>query len=678
MNARLLPILLALTFTLLGCKDANSQKTKSGNIDSKGFVWSTEHFDDVKIIRYQVPGFEKLSLQQKKLVYYLYMAGLSGRDIIYDQNYRHNLHIRRALEKIWMDYTGDKTTTSWKAFELYLKQIWVSSGIHHHYGNEKFIPGFSEAYLDTLLKVTNTKLNTEAKDVIFNPNIDNFRTSLDPSKDLVRNSAVNFYDSGISEQEVDAFFAKIIVPDDPRPISYGLNSKLVRNADGTLSEKVYKQDGMYGAAIKEIIKWLEKAAGVAENKAQGDALRLLIDYYKTGDLKKWDEYNVAWVKATEGDIDYINGFIEVYHDPKGYKASYESLVQIRDFDATERMKVLAENAQWFEDNSPLLPQHKKKEVKGVSYRVVHVLGEAGDVSPTTPIGVNLPNANWIRAEIGSKSVSLGNILDAYNNADGPGMVDEFAHDEAEKKRAKAHGALAAKLHTALHEVVGHASGVIEPGVGETAETLVNYASAIEEGRADLVALYYIYDQKLVDLKLIPSLETGKAQYDAYLRNGLLTQLRRINPGKNIEEAHMRNRAFVSRWVLEKGKAENVVQIITANGKTFVKINDYEKLRVLFGELLREVQRIKSKGDYNAAAALVENYGVKVDPALHQEVLARSERLKIPPYGAFINPRLVPSMNDKGEIIEVKLEYPADFTKQMFEYAKQFSFLPDYN
>ena len=676
--------LLATVFVFQACgdpataTDKKASSTKAENASSGDFVWNTENFADIKMIRYQIAGFDNLSLDQKKLVYYLTQAGLSGRDIMWDQNYKHNLSVRRAVEKVIKNSKTDKSTKDWDALTLYAKRMFFSNGIHHHYGNDKFVPGFSKDYFTGLLKEVGAKLSDEALVAMFDPNIDNKKINFDPDKGLVKGSAVNFYDADITEAEVDAFYDKMIDSKDKTPLSYGLNSKVIRKADGTLAEKVWHADGMYGAAIKEIIKWLEKAVTVAENQAQGDALKLLIQYYKTGDLKTWDQYNIAWVKATEGDVDYINSFIEVYQDPKGYKGSYETIVQIKDFDASKRMKVVADNAQWFEDNSPTLDAHKKKEVVGVSYKVVTVAGEAGDASPSTPIGVNLPNANWIRAKHGSKSVSLGNIVEAYSNADGPGLLAAFAHDDEEIARSKKFGKLGSKMHTALHEVVGHASGQLEEDVATPKQTLKNYASPLEEARADLVALYYIMDQKLIDIGLVESLEVGKAEYDSYLRNGLMLQLRRIEKGKNIEQAHMRNRQMVAAWAFEKGQKDKVVSKVVKEGKTYFEINDYQKLRGIFGELLKEVQRIKSQGDYKAGRDLIENYGVIVDKAIHNEVLERSEKLNIPAYGGFINPRLVPVAGDDGVISDIKVEYPNDFLGQMLEYGDKFSFLPDYN
>ncbi len=673
-------VILVLFAFVLGCinnsadkKEAQAEATEKV-IQTDEFNWNPENFADKKIIRYQIPGFDKLTLQQKKLVYYLTQAGLSGRDIIWDQNYRHNLSVRKALDKIVANYKGDKSSTDWKNLLLYAKNVWFSNGIHHHYSNDKFKPGFSKDYLMDLLSETGITLTDEALQAMFETEMDAKKINQDPSKDLVKGSAVNFYDSDIKEAEVDAYYNAIMDKDSDTPVSYGLNSKIVRNTDGQLEEQVYKADGLFGPAIQEIVKWLEKAVEVAENEPQREALKLLIEYYNTGDLKIWDEYNIAWVQATEGDIDYINSFIEVYNDPKGYTGSYESIIQINDFDASARMAVVSENAQYFEDNSPIQDTHKKNSVVGITYKVVNVAGESGDASPSTPIGVNLPNANWIRAKYGSKSVSLGNINNAYDKSGGAGFLQEFAHDDEEIERSKKQGELASKMHTALHEVIGHASGQLEKGVGTPKETLKNYASPLEEARADLVALYYIMDPKLMEWDLVESLEVGKTEYDSYIKNGLMLQLRRINPGKTIEQAHMRNRATVASWAFDKGQAENVISKVTREGKTYFEINDYEKLRDIFGQLLQEVQRIKSQGDYEAGRNLIENYGVKVDPVLHAEVLERASKLNIPPYGGFINPKLVPVTDSNGEITDVKVEYPEDFTQQMLEYGQKYSFL----
>jgi len=664
---------LSFLFLTISLLFACSKKMHQSSAPSGDFKWTTESFADKKIIRYQIPGFDKLSLKQKKLVYYLTQAGLSGRDINYDQNYRHNLPIRHALDKIVATYQGDKTTNEWNELLLYAKQVWFSNGIHHHYSHDKFQPGFSRKWFEKTLRDVDAPLSAEILNAMFDPKIDAKRVEQSDGVDNVLASAVNFQGPNVTTADVKNFYEAKMNSEDPKPLEWGLNSRLEKDKDGKLFENVWKSGGMYGPAIDKIIFWLEKAVTVAENEPQRKALVFLIDYFKTGDLKKWADFNLAWVKATEGDVDYIIGFVEVYHDPMSQRGSYESIVQITDFEASERMKVLGTNAQWFEDNSPLLPNHKKKNVVGVTYKVVNTAGESGDASPSTPIGVNLPNSNWIR-EMGSKSVSLGNIEDAYGQASGPGLTDEFANDEEEKKLAKQYGDLSGKLHTALHEVLGHASGVLEPGVAEPSVTLPGYSSALEEARADLFALYYIMDPKLIKLKVMPSLEVGKAEYDSYIRNGLMLQLRRIKPGKNIEEAHMRNRQLVAMWAYEKGKKDNVIEKVTRDGKTYFDIKDYNKLRVLFGDLLKEIQRIKSQGDAKAGKALVENYGVKVDQAIHQEVLARAEKLNMPPYGGFINPRLVPVMDSKGEITDVKVEYPDDFTKQMLEYAEKFSFL----
>ena len=538
--------------------------------DTTNFRWRTEMFADIQINRYIIPGWEKLTPQQRILTYYLVQAGLEGRDIMYDMNYRHNLEIRNTLEDIYRNYQGDKSTSDWSAFEVYLKRIWFSSGIHHHYSMNKFVPEFSTEYLDQLLEATGNSISEEAKEAIFDPEKDPKKVNLDPNSDLVLSSAVNFYDPDITQEEVEQYFQGIIDKETETPVSYGLNSKIVRQADGSIAEDVYKVGGLYGAAIEKMVGWLEKAVTVAENQAQGDALKLLISYYQTGDLKKWDEYNIAWSQATDGDIDYITGFVEVYQDPMGYHGSYETIVQVNDFEATERMKVLMDNAQWFEDNSPLMEEHKKEEVVGVTYKVVNVAGESGDTSPSTPIGVNLPNANWIRSNYGSKSVSLGNILDGYKMASAGGFEDEFLLAE-EGARAKLHGTLASNMHTALHEVLGHASGKIEPGVGTPKETLKNYRSALEEGRADLFALYYILDPKMVELGLVPSDEVGKSEYDTYITNGIMYQLRRLQLGEVIEESHMRNRAMVARWAFEHGKEENIIEKITENGKTYFRV-----------------------------------------------------------------------------------------------------------
>jgi len=667
------------TMTLFSCKEGQKDQTVAevAEVKTDDFNYLVEQFADIKVLRYQIPSWEDLTLKEQKLVYYLTQVGLEGRDIMWDQNYRHNLTIRKALENVYSTYAGDKTTDDWKNFETYMKRVWFSNGIHHHYSNDKIKPDFTSDYLKGLLSETNTSLEGEAFEVIFNDK-DSKKVNQAKDVDNVLLSAVNFYGPDVTNADVEKFYRGKISPDTLKPLSFGLNSQLVKEK-GVLKERVYKSGGLYGAAIDKIIGWLEKAKGVAENEAQGAALGLLISYYQTGDLQTWDDYNVAWTAATDGNIDYINSFIEVYNDPLGYRGSYESIVQIKDFDMSQKMAVLSENAQWFEDNSPLMKEHKKAKVVGVTYKVVNVAGEAGDSSPSTPIGVNLPNANWIRAAVGSKSVSLGNIIHAYNNAGNSGRLKEFVNSEEEMAMDEEYGQIAGKLHTALHEVIGHASGQLNPGVGETKETLKNYASTLEEGRADLVGLYYLYNPKIQELGLVDDWKkVGMTAYDGYVRNGLITQLIRLNLGDDVEEAHMRNRQWVSAWAYEKGKADNVIEKITRDGKTYIKINDYEKLHDIFGQLLRETQRIKSEGDYEAVEALVEGYGVKVDQALHAEILERNKQFTSAPYSGFVNPVIVPIMNDAGDIQSFSVEQPVSFEAQMLEYAKNYSNLPAKN
>jgi len=671
-----LPMLLTASF-LFSCADQKKEETPKTEVATE-FNYEVEQFGDVKILRYQIPGFENLTLNQKKLVYYLSQAGMEGRDIIYDQNYRHNLTIKRALENIYQNYVGDKTTSDWKNFETYLKRIWFSNGIHHHYSNDKFVPEFSKEYFDTLLKETKTILIGEPYEVIFNDK-DVKKVNLDETKGLLEGSATNFYSPNVTAKDAEKFYALKINKNDKMPIEFGLNSKLVKNADGSLEEKVWKVGGMYGASIEKMVSWLEKAMEVTENAKQAEALKLLVEYYKTGDLKTWDAYNVAWATNIEGDIDYINGFVEVYNDPIAHRGSFESIVQIKDFDMSKKMAVLAENAQWFEDNSTLQASHKKKNVVGVSYKTVNVASEAGDSSPSTPIGINLPNNNWIREQHGSKSVSLGNIIEAYNMAGGTDRLKEFAFDAAEVDNEIKYGQEADKLHTALHEVIGHASGQINDGIGQPKETLKNYASTLEEARADLVGLYYLPDTKLVEMKISPDAQgIGKAAFDNYIRNGLMTQLIRLNLGDDIEEAHMRNRQLVAAWAFEKGKKDNVIEKVTKDNKTYFVVHDYVKLRVLFGELLSEIQRIKSEGDFKAGKALVDTYGVKVDQAIHKEVLDRNSKFKSAPYSGFVNPVLTAELDADGNIIDVKIVQPASFAEQMLDYAKRYTTLPNIN
>ena len=666
-------IYFALIFSAIffSCNQENDNYYTPISDDS--FEFKVDQFADLSILRYQIPGWDELTLKEKELVYYLTQAGLAGRDIMWDQKYRHNLEIRSALENIYRNYVGDKKSDDWIAFEVYLKRIWFSNGIHHHYSNDKMFPDFTKEYFNELLMSTETNLEGEAYDVIFN---DKDLKMVDKTKgvDNVLNSAVNFYGPNVTMEDAIGFYAKKTQPDPTKPLSYGLNSKLIKE-NGSLKEIVYKEGGLYGEAISEIIKWINKAADVAENKPQGDALRILAEYYKTGDLKTWDDYCVAWTKATEGNIDYINGFIEVYNDPIGLRGSYENIVQINDFNMSRKMSVLSDNVQWFEDNSSIMEEHKKPNVVGVSYKTVNVAGEAGDASPSTPIGVNLPNANWIRATIGSKSVSLGNIKNAYNNAGSSERLKEFVNDDEEYQLELKYGNLADDMHTALHEVIGHASGQLMPGVGTPSETLKTYRSTMEEGRADLLALYYIYDSKIQELGLVDDWKAvGKTSYDGYIRNGMMTQLIRLNLGDDVEQAHMRNRKWVSEWVYEKGLSENVIEKISRDGKTYFNINDYDKLRELFGELLRESQRIKSEGDYDAAEKLVEGYGVKVDQDIHSEILKRNEKFKGAAYAGFVNPELIPVYNEGDELIDVEVKYVNSFEYQMLQYSEKFGYL----
>ena len=662
-------IIIVLITGFFSCSSPGIEKVK--------FNFFAEKFADIQVLRYQIPGFDELSLDQKKLVYYLTQAGLAGRDIMYDQNYRHNLSIRRALENIYTNFNGDKNSENWKNFELYLKRIWFSNGIHHHYSNDKFDPDFSKEYLQTLLTQTNSVLNEEALNVIFDGN-DSKKVNKDKSKGLVLGSAVNFYGEDLTELDVDEFYSNMKSPNPKKPLSFGLNSKLERTDEGVV-ERIYKLGGMYNNSIEKIIYWLDKAKEVAENPKQKKGFELLIEYYKTGDLKIWDDYNIAWVETIEGDVDYINGFIEVYNDPKGYRGSYESVVQIKDFEMSRKMSKLSNEAQWFEDNSTIMDSHKKENVVGISYNTVNVAGESGDASPSTPIGINLPNANWIRAEHGSKSISLGNILYSYGQAGSSGKLEEFAYDSEGIKLEKKYGKDADNLHTALHEVIGHASGKIVEGVGTPKETLKSYASSLEEARADLVALYYIPDKKMEDLGVAESAkDMGRVSYDEYIRNGLMTQLIRIKLGNDVEQAHMRNRQMVSKWVYEKGLSENVIEKVKENNKTYFVIRDYDKLRVLFGELLREIQRIKSEGDYDAGMNIIETYGVKVDQEIHKEVLERNKKFTTPPYSGFINPELQPVYNDNNEIVDILVIQPESFAKQMIDYANKYTTLPNYN
>jgi dipeptidyl-peptidase-3 len=645
--------------------------------------WVVDRFADVQILRYEVPGFAELDLQRKQLIYYLYEAALAGRDITYDQKFAGNLAVRRTLEAILTGHAGERSGPEWSALHAYTKRVWFSNGIHHHDSGRKLEPGFSREWFEATVRgldpstlplrdgQTVDALLAELGKSIFDPSFEAKRTNRDDGADPVADSANNFYGDGLTAAEVEAYYAAKIDAHDETPISWGLNSKLVEQ-DGKIIEQTWYAGGMYGPAIQEVVAWLLKARSVAENDQQRAALEKLIAYYNSGDLAKFDEYNIAWVADTSSRVDTVNGFIEVYDDALGMRGTWEAIVSFVDADASKRISAISEQAQWFEDNSPLLPAHKKQAVVGISAKVITVVVEAGDSAPSTPIGINLPNSSWIRAQHGSKSVNLGNIVEAYERAnEGNGLLEEFCFDAAELERAKAHGALAHKLHVDMHEVIGHASGQLEPGIGTPAETLGSYASALEEARADLVALYYAIDRHLVELGLMPSIEVGKAEYDAYIRNALLVQLARVELGQQLEESHMRNRALVARWAFERGKG--AIEKRVRDGKTYFVITDHERLRELFGELLREIQRIKSQGDAKAGKALVETYGVTVDRTLHEEVARRYASLGIAPYSGFVQPKLVPVM-EGDRITDVRLEYVEDFTAQMLEYAERYSFL----
>ena len=661
--------------------------SKTTTAEADKFDYTVEQFADLQILRYRVPGFENLSLQQKELVYYLTEAALQGRDILFDQNGKYNLRIRRTLEAVYTGYKGDKNTPDFKAMEVYLKRVWFSNGIHHHYGSEKFVPGFApEFFKEAVLSVdtstlplaegqTAEQLCDELFPVIFDPAVMPKRVNQAAREDLVLTSACNYYD-GVTQKEAEDFYNAMKDPKDETPVSYGLNSRLVKE-NGKIQEKIWKVGGLYGQAIDKIVYWLKKAEGVAENPEQKAVIAELIKFYETGDLKTFDEYAILWVKDLNSLVDFVNGFTESYGDPLGMKASWESLVNFKDMEATHRTEIISGNAQWFEDHSPVDKQFKKDEVKGVSAKVITAAILAGDLYPATAIGINLPNSNWIRSHHGSKSVTIGNITDAYNKAaHGNGFNEEFVYSDAELQLIDKYADLTGELHTDLHECLGHGSGKLLPGVDPDA--LKAYGSTIEEARADLFGLYYVADPKLVELGLTPNEDAYKAEYYTYLMNGLMTQLVRIEPGNNVEEAHMRNRQLIARWVFEKGAADKVVELVKKDGKTYVVVNDYEKLRALFGELLSEIQRIKSTGDYQGAHDLVENYAVKVDPALHAEVLERYKKLNLAPYKGFVNPKYEAVVDAAGKITDVKVTYDEGYAEQMLRYSKDYSNLPSIN
>ncbi len=683
-------VITTLGVSIVSCGDHMKKNEKSSPTMADGksdydtsFKVDAGSFADLQILRYQIPGFNQLPLQQKQLAYYLSEAALAGRDICYDQFGKYNLFLRKTLENIYQTYSGDKTTEDWKKFQTYCGRFWFSYGFHHHYSMDKFFPECSSDYFAKIASLSDTtqfplgkneKFQTFIKRVlnlIYNPAVEPKLVDLSPDKDVVKASSVNFYEN-VSQKEVEDFYSKFnTVGQVPM---WGLNSKLIKK-EGKVFEDTWRVRGMYSPAISRIVFWLKKAADVAENDAQKKALNLLIQFYNTGDLAVFDQYSIAWLADTASRIDVVNGFIEVYDDPLGRKGTFESVVSMKDMVASKQINIIASNAQWFEDHSPLMEAHKKKNVKGIIAKAITVIQESGRTSPSTPIGINLPNNEWIRQEHGSKSVSLTNIIHSYNiNSATSGMLGEFAVNEVVRERIEKYGNLASDLLTEMHEAIGHASGQINPGVSTPEVTLKNYASALEEARADLVALYFGMDPRLVELGLMPSLEVGKAMYDNYMMNGLITQLVRLKPGENLEEAHMRNRQLNAMWVFEKGEKDNVVEFVKKNNKTYIQINNYEKLRELFGQLLREIQRVKSEGDFNAGKNLIETYGVKVEPSLQKEVSERYARLNIKPYKGFIQPELVPVM-DGDKIMDVKIEYPDNFFDQMMDYGKKYSFLP---
>ena len=665
------------------------QKADTPATGNSKFSYEVERFADLQVLRYEVPGFESLSLKQKRLLYHLSEAGHIGRDILYDQNCRYNLAIRHLLEAVYADYQGDRSDKQFKELETYLKRVWFSNGIHHHYGEEKFMPGFTPEFMESCLKQiemsrlplrkgqTVEQFKAEIFPVLFDPQVMAKKVVQSNDEDIILASANNYYAGGVTQKEVEDFYDKMKDPNDQTPISYGLNSRLVKEKDGKIVEKVWKVGGLYTEAIEKVMAELQKAVPFAENDAQKATIEKLIEYYRTGDLRTFDAYAVLWVEDTASEVDFVNGFTETYGDPLGIKASWESSVNFINKEATKRTKIISDNAQWFEDHSPVSDRFKKKEVKGVSAKVITVAAIGGDCFPATPIGINLPNADWIRRDHGSKSVTIENITEAYDKASqGNGFNEEFVWSDAERALLKQYGFITDNLHTDLHECLGHGSGITLPGVATDA--LKVHASTLEETRADLFGLYYIADPKLVELGLIPDAEAYKAEYYRFMMNGLMTQLVRIELGKDIEEAHMRNRQLIAKWVYENGKADKVVELKKKDGKTYVVINDYKKLRELFGTLLGEVQRLKSEGDFEAGKKLVESYAVKVDPELHKEVLERYAKLNLSPYRGFVNPVMKEAKDANGNVTDIVLDYTEGFIEQMLRYSKTYSFLPVYN
>ena len=652
--------------------------TMAANSQTADFRYTDEAFADIQMLRYKVEGFEKLTLRQKALVYYLSEAALQGRDILFDQNGRYNLRIREMLETVYRDYKGDRKSKDFQGLTLYLKRVWFSAGIHHHYGNEKFVPEFSEKWLRTTLASLNYKVEDEVLDAMFNPNTFKMRVNQKDGDDLVLTSAGNYYGHDVTQAEAEQFYAERKPSGDPRPVMMGLNSRLVRGEFGFLEERVWRVGGLYGTAIEQIVKHLEAAEPFAENAQQAGVIRRLIEYYRTGDLRTFDKYSIQWLKDTESLVDFVNGFTETYGDPLGMKASWESIVNFKDIAATERAHQLAVNAQWFENNSPVDARFKKKEVKGISAKVITAAILSGDLYPSTAIGINLPNSDWVRRDFGSKSVTISNLTSAYAKAaHGSGMDKEFIIDEPTRQLVLKYGDRCDDLHTDLHECLGHGSGQLLPGTDP--DSLKSYGSTIEEARADLFALYYLADPKLVELGLTPNMDAHKASYYSYIQNGALTQLVRIKPGNTIEEAHMRNRALIAHWVLEQAKSQKTakpcVELVKQKGKTFVRVNDYAEMRNLFGNLLAEIQRIKSEGDYEGARKLVETYGVQVDAKVHKEILERYARLKLSPYKGFINPVYHAVRDAQGNIIDVTISYDEAFDAQNLRYSRDYHFLP---
>ena len=651
-----------LAAAMVSCADKGSE-----------FKYLMDEFADLKIMRYQVPGWDELTLQQKEYVYHLAEASKYGRDIIWMQNCKYNLDVRKALESVLENYKGDRNCEEYKAFETYAKRVFFSNGIHHHYAEDKFFPECSQEYFAGLLAAVEVENAEFLLDLMYNPEVYPQRKSTDKTGDIVAESAVNFYE-GVTKAEVEKFYAAMVDPKDKTPISYGLNSKVMKDANGKIYEDVYKVGGLYGPALEKICAELEKAAAVAENETQKEYIADLVAYYRTGDLKLWDTYNIKWVNDTLGTVDFVNGFVEDYNDPLGRKATWEGLVNFKDVEASRRAELISENAQWFEDNSPVDKRFKKSEVKGVTAKVINVAVLAGDCFPAAPIGINLPNADWIRREHGSKSVTIANLTSAYNMAaqESPkSMLSEFAWSEDEIALEKKYGGLTNDLHTDLHECLGHGSGKLLPETSPSA--LGEFSSTLEETRADLFGLYYLADPKLVELGILPDMEAYKAQYSSYIRNGIFTQFTRVALGKKNMEAHMQNRKLIADWCYEKGRKANVIEKKVRDGKTYFVVNDYEALRGLFGELLAEVQRIKSEGDYKAGKALVEKYAVDIDPALHKEVLERYSALGLRPYGGFLNPEIVP-VKKFGKVVDYRIEYAEDYLGQMLEYGKKYSTL----